>query len=204
VPQVDTDGGAPDPAATRARILAAAEQLYLVHGVAATTLSAVAKRAGVSRPTVYKHFGDARNLAGVVIDRELSAFFEQLVETLAAHEGVREQLVEGLAFTLEYARGHELLQRLLELESETVLTALTTGATPVLERAIDLLEPELSAAAERGELAGSEPAVAAEWVARIGLSLVLTPSVTRDLSDGAELRSYVAPLVTGGLVTGSD
>lgn len=203
MPQVDAHGGTPDPAATRARILAAAEQLYLVHGVAGTTLSAVAKGAGVSRPTVYKHFGDAGNLAAVVVDRELSTFFEQLAQTLDFHPAVREKLVEGLVFTLEYARGHELLQRLLELESETVLTALTTGATPVLERAISLLEPELAAAAERGEMAAPDPAVAAEWAARIGLSLVLTPSVTRDLSDAGELRSYVAPLVTGGLVVGA-
>lgn len=198
--QGDSARRALDPAATRRRILTAAEALYLERGVAATSLSAVAARAGVSRPTVYKHFGDRDDLAAVVIEGELTTFFERLAEVLERHAVVREQLVEALVFTVEYATGHRLLQRLLELESEAVLTTFTTNAGPVLARAIALLEPELVAAIERGEIEPTATDVAAEWVARMALSLVLTPSVARDVSDPAELRELVSALLVDGLL----
>lgn len=55
-------------AATRERILAAAGELYREHGVAATTLNAVAQRADVSRGTVVNHFGGVDELLGAVAD----------------------------------------------------------------------------------------------------------------------------------------
>jgi AcrR family transcriptional regulator len=187
-----------DPAATRQRILAAAEELYLERGIAATTLSAVASRAGVSRPTVYKHVGDGDRLATVVIDGELDTYFERVAEVLARHGDVREQLVEMLAFTVEYAAGHRLLQRQLELDAAAVLATFTTAAGSVLQRAIRLLEPPLMAAIERGEIRATATDVVAEWVARMALSLVLTPSVTRDLSDPIQLRDYLTTLLVEG------
>jgi AcrR family transcriptional regulator len=184
-----------------ARILDAAAVLYVERGRSETTLSAIAQRAGVSRPSVYKHLGDADGVAHALIDRELARFFEQVGAVLFAQPTLRDRLVEGLAFTVEYARGHVLLQRMLELEPDLVVTAFTLRGGDVLRRAVDLLAPELERAADDGEVVGIAPDVAAEWVARIAVSLVLTPSVTRDLEDPAELRRYLESLLVGGLVT---
>jgi len=49
-------------AATRARIVAAAVELHTTVGPAATTISAIAKRAGVQRVTVYRHFPTLESL----------------------------------------------------------------------------------------------------------------------------------------------
>lgn len=49
-------------AATRRRIVEAAVELHTTVGVAATTISAIARRAGVQRHTVYAHFPDDRVL----------------------------------------------------------------------------------------------------------------------------------------------
>jgi AcrR family transcriptional regulator len=184
-----------------ARILDAAAALYLERGRSETTLSAIAQRAGVSRPSVYKHLGDADGVAHALIDRELARFFEEVVAVLFAQPTLRDRLVEGLAFTVEYARGHVLLQRMLELEPDLVVSAFTLRGGDVLRRAVDLLAPELERAADDGEVVGIAPDVAAEWVARIAVSLVLTPSVTRDLEDPVELRRYLESLLVGGLVT---
>jgi AcrR family transcriptional regulator len=48
--------------ATRQRIVEAAVELHTEVGPAASTVSAIAERAGVTRPTVYAHFPDARSL----------------------------------------------------------------------------------------------------------------------------------------------
>ena len=47
---------------TRRRIVQAAVDLHTTVGPARTTVAAVAGRAGVTRPTVYAHFPDARSL----------------------------------------------------------------------------------------------------------------------------------------------
>jgi AcrR family transcriptional regulator len=183
------------------RILDAAAELYLERGRSETTLSAVAHRAGVSRPSVYKHLGSVDDVAHALIGRELQRFFDAVTQVLAAQPTLRDRLVEGLAFTVEYARAHTLLQRLLELEPELVVTAFTLRAESVLRQAIALLSPELEQAADDRRLVHISPDVAAEWVARIAISLVLTPSVTRDLTDPGELRRYLESLLVGGLAT---
>jgi AcrR family transcriptional regulator len=47
---------------TRRRIVAAAVELHSTLGPSRTTVQAVAEKAGVTRPTVYAHFPDARSL----------------------------------------------------------------------------------------------------------------------------------------------
>jgi AcrR family transcriptional regulator len=47
---------------TRRRIVDAAVELHTTLGPSRTTVSAIAERAGVTRPTVYAHFPDARSL----------------------------------------------------------------------------------------------------------------------------------------------
>jgi AcrR family transcriptional regulator len=47
---------------TRQRIVAAAVELHTALGPSQTTVQAIAENAGVTRPTVYAHFPDARSL----------------------------------------------------------------------------------------------------------------------------------------------
>jgi Transcriptional regulator len=55
-------------AETRQRVLDAAAALYGEHGVAATTIRAVAERADVSRGTILHHFGSPDGLLEAVLD----------------------------------------------------------------------------------------------------------------------------------------
>jgi TetR/AcrR family transcriptional regulator, mexJK operon transcriptional repressor len=64
-----TQGRPKDPAKRRG-ILAAARDLFLEHGLAAVSMDAIADRAGVSKATVYSHFGDKEDLLRAVLDAE--------------------------------------------------------------------------------------------------------------------------------------
>jgi AcrR family transcriptional regulator len=57
---------------TRRRVVAAAHELLLEHGYAATALAGVAARAGVSVDTVYKAFGGKAGLTKAVYDSVLA------------------------------------------------------------------------------------------------------------------------------------
>lgn len=93
--------------ATRRAILAAAHDLFLADGYAATSIRAVAKAAEVSEQTVYNAFGDKPSLLVAVGDRVLSG--ELAPETLK-HGDFRTQLLgktdtrERIAFAAAWAR----------------------------------------------------------------------------------------------------
>src|SRR5687767_11182338 len=53
---------------TRRRILDAARELFLEQGYGATTISAIASRAGVAVQTVYAVFGSKRQLLSDLVD----------------------------------------------------------------------------------------------------------------------------------------
>ena len=73
----------------RAAILEAAEALFLEGGYDRTSTDAIASRAGVSKRTVYDHFGDKERLYAAVVVEATSG----LVETLKS--AVQEELPDG-------------------------------------------------------------------------------------------------------------
>lgn len=183
----------------RERILDAAESCYLEIGPSKTLHRQIAERAGVSRPTVYKYAGDQDAVARALLDRELDRFFEAVEEVIESADTVRSRVVEALVFTVVYAREHALFQRLLRDEPHVVLPWLTTDATPVLRRVIDVAQPHLSEALRRQEIRKVRPDVVAEWMGRLAISLILTPSVSADLDRPVTLRRFVDDLFVAGL-----
>ena len=57
---------------TREHIVEVAEALFLAHGYASTTVTAIATRAGVSAETVYKGFGGKTGLVRAIFERGLA------------------------------------------------------------------------------------------------------------------------------------
>lgn len=120
------------PSRTHAAILDATLEVLGRVGLAGLALEDVAVEAGVSRQTVYRHFGSRDGLLSAVIVREE----EQLLGLVdAATDGVadvEEAVAVGLAAALHGAARHPLLQRLLTSEPEALLPFLTLGSGPVL------------------------------------------------------------------------
>lgn len=56
-------------ARTKSAIFSAAEKLFLDHGYTGTSMDAVAELAGITKQTVYSHFGDKESLFLEVVDR---------------------------------------------------------------------------------------------------------------------------------------
>src|SRR5262245_42424908 len=56
-------------------ILGAAKRSFLASGFGAVSMDTIAREAGVSKATVYAHFGGKEELFGAVIDRECESYF---------------------------------------------------------------------------------------------------------------------------------
>ena len=87
---------------TRRRIVAAAVELHTTLGPARTTVQAIAEQAGVTRPTVYAHFPDARSLAAGDLPE-----VEELVRTTGFYRNKARAIV-GMSQALVAEHGGEV------------------------------------------------------------------------------------------------
>ncbi|MEL7061990.1 MAG: TetR family transcriptional regulator [Acidobacteriota bacterium] len=72
-----------DPEATRAAILDAAEELFVDFGPNSTSLSQLARRAGVTKSLIHHHFGSKEELFAEVQQRHFRLYFEVQKQMIA-------------------------------------------------------------------------------------------------------------------------
>ncbi|MEE4205764.1 MAG: TetR/AcrR family transcriptional regulator [Erythrobacter sp.] len=84
--------GRPSDRAKRAAILEAATHSFFERGFAATSIEQVAADAGVSKVTIYNHFGDKRTLFTAAVDREC--------EKIRGHFSIGEAQGQSVADTI--------------------------------------------------------------------------------------------------------
>ena len=81
---------------TRARILAAAEQLFARHGYSGTSLDAIAAKAGMHKPGICYYFPSKRALYEAVIGEVLGSFEELAKQALSSPGSPRERLLRSI------------------------------------------------------------------------------------------------------------
>ncbi|MDP3894277.1 TetR/AcrR family transcriptional regulator [Nocardioides sp.] len=178
----------------RERILDAAVDCLLESGLDARLHATIAARAGFSRPTLYKHVGDQEAILAAVREREIEAFFAAALPVLRSSDDLGRHLVDAVIFVVHYADGHALLQKALRDHPEFVLPHLTIGSGELIEHVIEIFEPQLRRALAGSNAPDLDPRVAAEWIYRIVISLIITPSTVVDRSVEG-LREYVEGLL---------
>ena len=162
-----------------ARLTDAALECIAAYGVRKTSLSDVADRAGVSRSTVYRAFGDKDGLLRAVAAAEMARFLDQLDHEVPWDAPLRDALEHAIDFTTRYLGDHAAFQRILRQEPEELIDV-------VLERPNEddrsLHQFLRTAASERLKATGYKFRVpteqAAEWLLRIALSLLLAPATS--------------------------
>jgi AcrR family transcriptional regulator len=117
---------------TRDRILDAAVEAAAIHGIAKLNVGDVARRARLSRVTLYKHFSSKDELVAAAVQREAFAFVGAVLEACAGIDDPREAMMESFLRALELAREHPLLDRVLQTEPEILLPVLTADGGGVM------------------------------------------------------------------------
>jgi AcrR family transcriptional regulator len=182
---------------TRDQLIDAAYAVFEREGVAEGTMTAIAEQAGVGRATLYRHYPGKDVLVVALVLREAQRLFVVLDTELGADEDPASLLRRGLLTALRHLRSHSLLRRTLREEPEAILPFLTVRAAPLLEAAVEFASPYIERAVKAERLPPTHPRLAAEWAARVLLSLLLTPSVVLDLEDEAQLEMFVTSLIHG-------
>jgi len=133
---VEGNPAAATPTDGSEQILDAARATVLDFGVRRTTVSEVARRAGLSRMTVYRRYPDGAELMRALMTREFGGVLVRARDETSGLGTGRERLVAAAIRTIELLMTHPLMLRLLELDPEMLLPYLTerTGRFQQLAR----------------------------------------------------------------------
>lgn len=160
------DGPPQDPVADA--LLDAAYQCIAAFGLRRLTLTDVARRAGVSRPTVYRRWRDIHTLVADLLTREMHAAVQAAAAPYetppAAAGGVRERLVRQSAGVFTALRGHPLLVRILETEPEALVTYTFQRLGSSQREVLAQLLPLIEAGQADGSVREGDPAALARMV----------------------------------------
>lgn len=104
--------GSPADAATTA-ILDAAVVEFGRHGFRRVAVDDVARRARVSRTTIYRRFANRDELVSAVIDRENAVLFADIAEELKSRRPQSNYYVEAFTLSMLRFRRHRVLTRML-------------------------------------------------------------------------------------------
>jgi AcrR family transcriptional regulator len=121
----------------REEAIRAAHVLTVEKGWERVRLSEVASLIGVSRPTLYKEFGDKQGLGDALVLQEAERFLLGITAVLDAHRGaVEEAIPAAVRYTLDEAAASPLLRAVLTApgadtprDATGVLPLLTTSAS---------------------------------------------------------------------------
>ncbi|MDH6198741.1 AcrR family transcriptional regulator [Mycobacterium frederiksbergense] len=178
----------PGPDSVTGAILDAALVEFERHGLRRVALDDVARRAGVSRTTIYRRFANRDELVGAVIERENAALFSDIAEELKNAGPQSNYYVEAFTLSILRFRRHHVLNRMIGDEPALVMELLHTHYGAAIERMAAALRVIFPAGfADRiGDRAVNE---LADTILRYAAMVLLLPSV-EPLDTADDIRAF--------------
>ncbi len=178
---------------------AAAEEVAAV-GLRRTSLTDVARRAGVSRMTVYREYGDAPTLWRSLLTAEIGEVVSQADQVaLAAAGNGRERLVGAVVEAVTRLADHPLVTRVLELDPELILPFVVDRLGSGQQLAAERLREMLQAGIDDGSVAPRDVDAAAHLLLLLAQSLVFSARVAPGGSDDRAVLVELRRMLDGYL-----
>ncbi|MFE3293435.1 TetR/AcrR family transcriptional regulator [Rhodococcus sp. NPDC059234] len=190
--QMPPDADAPPAARTvDDQILDAARACVLEFGLRRTTLAEIARRAGVSRPTVYRRWPDTQAVVADLLTREIRLALPQMSGAGLA----REQLVHGVAESAETVRSHPLFVKILRSDPELLITYIVDRLGASQRAIIDALTPVVEIGQTDGSIRDGDPVGLATMVLLMTQSAVQSSGMVAELLSAEALNAELAHAV---------
>ncbi|MFC5751433.1 TetR/AcrR family transcriptional regulator [Actinomadura rugatobispora] len=185
---------------TRARVLDAAYEQFCRMGIQRSTMEDVAKRAGVSRITVYRRFTTKDALVEQVVRREFRRYFDRFLIDIDQAETAADRVVLGFVSSLRAIRGNPLIGGLIDTEPDLLVSSMISDGGRTLAAVREFVAGQL----RQEQRAGNVPAdldtdFVAEMMVRVSASFLAIPSHLIDLDDDDQLaavaRRFLLPML---------
>ena len=176
------------PDASTEAILDAALVEFDRHGIRRVALDDVARRAGVSRTTIYRRFANRDDLVAAVMDRENARLFRDIAAELKNTRPQSNYYVEAFTSAILRSREHRVLNRMIADEPAMTLELARRhhlAAVDRIEQALHVIFPP-GFADRIGSHAVHE---LAENTWRYAMMLLLLPSA-EPIETASEIRAF--------------
>ena len=180
---------------TEDRILDAAASAVTAYGVERVTLAEIARRAGVSRPTVYRRWTDTREILGALLTSRVVGVWRSVP---AGGDG-RDALVKRIVAVADRLRRDELIMSVLRSNPELAMVYITERLGTSQQVLIDAAAAEIEAAQRNGSVRQGDPRQLAAMVLLITQSTIQSAQIVRPILDDAALARELSQCLKGYL-----
>ena len=178
--------------------LDAARECILDVGWRRTTLTEVARRAGVSRMTIYRAWSDMPALRGDLMTREWPGLVTGQVDLAGEPTPVR--IADAMAGCVEALRDNELFTRIVELDPELILPYLLARRGRSQELVIGVLAAAVTEGQRRGTVRDGDPVAIARGLVLAAHGFVLSAHTMLDEAvDATALDAELHTLIVRSL-----
>ena len=177
------------------RILAAAADCVLAFGVDRVTLAEIARRARVSRPTVYRRWPDTRSvLAALLTSRIVGALDEVPSRTVG-----REAVVERIVAVAERLRRDEVVMSVLRSAPDLAMIYIAERLGTSQQILLDTVAAEIKLAQEEGSVRAGDPRQLGAMCLLITQSTIQSGQIVAPILDADALAVELAHSLNGYL-----
>lgn len=185
--------------AVRTRLLDAAYEQFCRSGIHRSSMEEVARRANLSRVTLYRRFESKDALVEQVLLREFRRYFDQFLIDIRTARTVADRIVLGFVSSLRAIRTNALIGGLLDAEP-TLLAGSLVGDGRMLAIARQFVAAQLRRERQAGTISHElNLELTAEMMVRIAASFLMVPTDIVDLDDEEQLaaiaREFIVPMI---------
>jgi AcrR family transcriptional regulator len=177
------------------RILDAAASCVTAYGVERVTLAEIARRAGVSRPTVYRRWTDTREILAALLTSRVIGVWQDV----PSQGRGRDALVNRIVAVADRLRRDELIMSVLLSSPELAMVYITQRLGTSQQVLIDAAAAEIEAAQRDGSARAGDPRQLAAMVLLITQSTIQSAQIVRPILDADALARELAHSLNGYL-----
>lgn len=177
------------------QILDAAASCVLAFGVERVTLAEIARRAGVSRPTVYRRFPDTRSILAAL----LTARIVGVLDRVQADGTERQALVRRIVTVAQQLRKDEVIMAVLHTAPDLAMVYIAERLGTSQQILIDALAGELKLAQEDGTVREGDSRQLATMCLLITQSAIQSAQMVEPILDSDALATELAHSLNGYL-----
>jgi AcrR family transcriptional regulator len=177
------------------RILDAAASCVLAYGVDRVTLAEIARRAGVSRPTIYRRWPDTQALLAAL----LTARIVGVLRDVPSRGGGREALVERIVGVAERLRHDDVVMSVFHSAPELAMVYIAERLGTSQQILINAVAAELEVAQRDGSVRAADPRQLAAMCLLITQSTIQSAQIVEPILDADDLAVELARSLNGYL-----
>jgi len=177
------------------RILDAAASCVTAYGIERVTLAEIARRAGVSRPTVYRRWPDTGQILAELLTNRVTGVWRDV----PSREHGRVALVERIVAVADRLRRDDLIMSVQRSAPELAIVYITQRLGTSQQVLIDAAAAEIEAAQRDGSVRTGDPHQLAAMVLLITQSTIQSAPIVRPLLDDDALARELTHSLNGYL-----